>query len=50
VLEEADESLYWLEVLCETKIVEPELLKPHITEAGELVAILVASVKHSRVE
>ena len=49
-LEEADESLYWLEVVCESKIVEPELLKPHITEAGELVAILVASVKHSRVE
>jgi four helix bundle protein len=43
-LEEADESLYWLEVLCETEIVEPELLKPLITEAAELVAILVASV------
>jgi hypothetical protein len=49
-LEEADESLYWLAVLCETKIVEPEVLKPHITEAGERVAILVASVKRSRVE
>jgi len=49
-LEEADESLYWLEVPCETNIVEPELLKPHVTEAGEFVAIVVASVKHSRVE
>jgi four helix bundle protein len=44
VLEEADESLYWLEILAETKIVKVDLLKSLMNEANELVAILVASL------
>ena len=48
VLEEADESLYWLEILAETEIVKAELLAPLMNEADELVAILVASLKTAK--
>lgn len=43
VLEEADESLYWLEILAETKIVKAELLMGLMNEANELIAIFVSS-------
>ena len=48
VLEEADESLYWLEILAETQIVKPELVAPLLKEANELVAIFVASLNTAR--
>jgi four helix bundle protein len=44
VLEEADESLYWLELLGETGIVRPALLRDLTNEADELVAIFVAAI------
>lgn len=47
-LEEADESLYWLEILAETQIVKPELVAPLLKEANELVAIFVASLNTAR--
>jgi len=48
VLEEADESLYWLEMLAETQVVKADLLAPLMKEADELVAIFVASLKTAR--
>ena len=45
VLEEADESLYWLEILAEIRILTPETLAPLMKEADELVAIFVSSLK-----
>ncbi|OIN59486.1 four helix bundle protein [Arsenicibacter rosenii] len=39
VEEEADESLYWLEILDEIKLTKPELVKPLAREANELTAI-----------
>lgn len=48
VLEEADETLYWLELLEETKIVKPELLKEIKKEASELIAIFVASLNTAK--
>ena len=48
VLEEADETLYWLEILGETGVVKAELLVALTREAGELVAIFAASVKTAR--
>lgn len=45
VEEEADESLYWLELLLEAEIVKEPLLKPLLQEANELVAITVATIK-----
>ena len=48
VLEEADESLYWLEILTETQIVKPEPVAPLRKEADELAAIFVASLNTAR--
>src|SRR2546430_16999035 len=35
VLEEADETVFWLELLCESEIVKPELLQELLREANE---------------
>jgi len=45
VIEEADETLYWLELLGESGRVKPELLKDLQKEGSELVAIVTASRK-----
>ena len=43
VEEEADESIYWLEMLVEAKVVEPNLVAELLAEANELTAIIVSS-------
>ena len=48
VLEEADETLYWLELLLESGIVSQQQLAPLMKEANELVAIFTASLKTAR--
>jgi len=48
-LEEADESLYWMEMLTEAGILSQEHLLPLMREADEIVAILAASVKTARI-
>ena len=48
VEEEADESVYWMELLVEGKLVRAELLDELIHEANELVAIVVASIKTAK--
>lgn len=47
-LREADETLYWLELLEESETMKPELLKPLQEECNELIAILAATVKTSK--
>lgn len=47
-LEEADECLYWMELLQEAGIIPAEKLKDIMKEADELVAILTASIKTAR--
>ena len=47
-LEEADEALYWLEILLETNIVQANLLSGIMAEANELVAIFVASLNTAK--
>ena len=47
-LEEADECLYWMEILQESGIVPAERLKDLSKEADELVAIFTASIKTAR--
>jgi len=42
VLEEADETLFWLELIGEATALDPKLLEPLIKEAGELVLIFSA--------
>jgi four helix bundle protein len=48
VEEEADECLYWLELLAESKLVKPHLLRNLHAEANELVAMTVASIRTAR--
>lgn len=45
VLEEADESLYWLELLTESGIAKTTSLVDLSKEANELIAMTVASIK-----
>jgi len=48
VLEEADESLFWLELLSEAQVMPSGRLAPVTKEADELVAIFAAARKTAR--
>jgi four helix bundle protein len=47
-LKEADETVYWLELLSEEAILPPQKLEPLLKEANELIAILVTISKRAR--
>jgi four helix bundle protein len=47
-IEEADESLYWMEMLVDADLIPREKLAPVMKEASEVIAILTASVKTAR--
>ncbi len=44
VLEEADETCFWLELLEEAELVDPKIIKPLWKEANELTAIFSKSL------
>jgi len=48
VQEEADEALYWMELLHETAVGDAQTLKTLGREANELVSIATASIKTAR--
>lgn len=48
VEEEADESLYWMELLVEAGIVQADKLDALMKEEDELVAITVASINTAK--
>jgi four helix bundle protein len=48
VVEEADETVFWLECLVESGMVKEELLRDLLAEANELLAIFAASHRTSR--
>jgi len=48
VVEEADESVLWLELLCESGVIRTERLKPLHAEARELTALFTAAQHTSR--
>jgi four helix bundle protein len=48
VVEEADETVFWLELLLETGIISPERTHDVLKEANELVAIFGASLRTSK--
>lgn len=45
IIEEADESMYWIEVITEANLLTAAITSPLIKEANELVSIFVATVK-----
>jgi four helix bundle protein len=48
VEEEADECIYWMELLTDAKILPLARLQPLMAEADELVAITVSSIKTAK--
>jgi len=48
VLEETDETLYWLELITETDIIKPSRLAALMQENRELLAIFVASMNTAK--
>ena len=48
VEEEADETIYWMELLIESKIVEASCVNLLLKESNEIVAMFVASIKTLR--
>jgi four helix bundle protein len=48
VEEEADESMFWLELLIEAQVVRRELLADLLAEANEVTAMVVASIRTAR--
>src|SRR5205809_1408002 len=48
VLEEADEAVYWLELLLETGILDHTRLDPLLREANELTSIVVSSLRTAK--
>jgi four helix bundle protein len=47
-VEEADETVFWLELLVETGVVPKGRMENLLTEANELLAILAASQRTAR--
>jgi four helix bundle protein len=48
VEEEADESIYWMELLAESGVIPPACLSELMKQADEIVAMTVASIKTLR--
>ncbi len=48
VVEEADETVFWLELLVETGIVDASRMGPLLAEANELLAIFAASQRTAK--
>jgi len=48
VEEECDESLYWMDLLIESRLVRAALLDDLVREADEILALVVASIKAAR--
>ena|SRR2546428_4838986 len=44
-LQELDETLYWFELLTDAEVMSASRVAPLMSEANEIIAILVASVK-----
>jgi hypothetical protein len=48
VLEEADETLFWIELLVESGVADPGEIASTRREANELVSIFVASLRTAK--
>jgi hypothetical protein len=48
VLEEADETVFWLELLGETEVLSPARTQELLREANELPAVFGASLRTSK--
>lgn len=45
VIEEADDTIYWLELIRDTELIKPEQLSSLLDEAEQILKIMIASRK-----
>lgn len=50
VIEEADESAFWLEFIIEENLIKKDLVAPLLCEAKELTSIFIATRKTSQIK
>lgn len=50
VIEEADESAFWMELIIETLLLKKNLVEPLLQEANEIVSIMIASIKSAQIK
>ena len=50
VIEEADESIFWLEFIIHENLLKKNIVEPLMKEAEELTAIFISSRKTARIE
>ncbi len=48
VIEEIDESAFWLEVIIESNLVKRKLIEPLLQETNEIIAIMISSSKSTK--
>lgn len=48
VVEEIDESAFWLEIIIESNLLKEDLVRPLLQETNELIAIFVSTRKSSK--
>jgi four helix bundle protein len=48
VAEEADETLFWLELLLEANLIKARLIQPLMSECDELLKIFSASLRTAK--
>jgi four helix bundle protein len=48
VEEECDETLYWMEIISETGLIEKDRLNELVGEANEILSMVVSSIKTAR--
>ena len=48
VEEECDETIYWMEILAEAEIINENIVADIKSEAGQILAMIVASIKTAR--
>ncbi|MEK7724551.1 MAG: four helix bundle protein [Acidobacteriota bacterium] len=48
VEEEADESIYWIEMLVESNQIKPNLVENLLNETNEILSIIVSAIKTSK--
>lgn len=48
VEEEADESMFWIEIIFESRLMKKELLEDLLNEANEIISIVISSKKTTR--
>lgn len=48
VIEEADESEFWLRIIVESKLLKKELVEKLLKETNEIISIMIATSKSAR--